>query len=338
MRRKGFCEIFEKIDITCKVLRSIIFKIKFPLGVTWNITYRCNLKCGYCGIWQKKVEELDTQSVFNIINELANSGTKFIKFTGGEPILRKDFEDIVSFCKAKNMHVFINSNGSLIKKEFSKIEDIDEVQFSLDGPRHIHDAIRGIGVHDNVIEAIEICKDRNINVFLNTVLSKYNIAHISYILNVAKKYKIGVFFQPVAQSLANSDDDILALFGAEEKEYKEIINYLMEEKLRGNKYISNSISGLRYIYCWPHPQKINCAVSFIHLLLEPDGKIFICNIYPNYQKYLVSISASVRETFDRVRLPQACSECWCGSLTEFNLAVNLKLDSMLETWKRFSQQ
>ena len=328
---------FEKLNTSQKFLQSIIFKKRFPLSVSWNITYRCNLQCGYCGAWEKKIEELDTKKVFAVIEEFVSMGTKFIKFSGGEPLLREDLGQIIDFCKRKNLQVFLNSNGTLIKEELKKIKGVEEIQLSLDGPPEVHDAIRGRGVHDKVIEAIKICKDNNIGVILTAVISKHNISHIPYILNIAKKYKVGMQFQPADQIFSYSDNkDINSLFSPDEKDYKKVINFLLKEKSKGNKFIYNSFSGLKHLYHWPNPRKINCLLRLLRCYIEPDGRIFVCNDFRGYQKYLVSVDVSYKESFDNLSLPYPCKECWCADI-EYNMCERLKLDSLLDMWKRFSR-
>ncbi|GAG46822.1 unnamed protein product, partial [marine sediment metagenome] len=160
------------------------------------------------------------------------------------------------------IHILINSNGTLIKKEFWKIKKVDEVQFSLDGPRHINDAIRGKGVHNKVMEAIKICKNNKINATLTTVISKYNTSHIAYVLDIAREYKVGVYFQPVDQNLSsNSPEDINLLFAPSESDYKKTISYLIDEKKSGRKFINNSLAGLRHLYYWPSPRLMKCLVG-----------------------------------------------------------------------------
>ena len=328
----------EKLNTSRKFLQAVVFKKRSPLSISWNITYRCNLKCGYCGAWEKKVKELSTKKVFAIIDEFINMGTKFIKFSGGEPLLREDLGQIIDFCKRKKLYVLLNSNGTLVKKEQEKLKGVKEIQLSLDGPPQINDAIRGRGVHDKVIEAVKICKDRNISVMLTTVISKYNISHIPYILDIAKEYKIGVQFQPADQIFSYRDNkNINFLFSPKEEDYRKVISFLLEEKSKGNKFIYNSISGLKHIYHWPKPQKINCLLSLLRCHIEPDGRIFVCNDFRNYQKYLVSVDVSYKESFDKLSLPYPCKECWCSDI-EYNMCESFKLDSLLDMWKRFSSK
>ncbi len=79
---KQSMNFLEKLNISRKVLLARIFKRKIPLAVSFNITYRCNLQCKYCGYRERKVEELNTKEILRLIKELTALGTKFITVTG----------------------------------------------------------------------------------------------------------------------------------------------------------------------------------------------------------------------------------------------------------------
>lgn len=327
-------KFLEKIDIAQKILQAIVLKRRFPLVVSWALTYRCNLRCKYCSLWKKNVKELNTKDIFCIIDELVDLGTRFIIFDGGEALLREDIAEIIEYSKNKNIYIVINSNATRVKKEIKKIQKVDEIQLSLDGPKHIHNLIRGSDVHDAVIEAIDICKKKNIKVNINTVISKENISHISYVLKIAEKYNAGIYFQPALQNLLGDSYKSNPL-SPNEQDYKKVIEYLIKEKRKGCKFINNSIFDLRHIYQWPKPTKIFCLASLVHCYIQPDGKIFICDRFPNYQKFAVPIRRSFKEAFDNLSLPYPCEECWCGSMIEFNSLGRFRIGSIIGMWRRF---
>ena len=330
---KQSMNFLEKLNISRKVLLARIFKRKIPLAVSFNITYRCNLQCRYCRYREREVRELSTKEIFRLIEELSYLGSRFITFTGGEPLLREDFGDIIEFCRKKNIQSTVNSNGTLVKAMIEEIKGISHIQISLDGPRHINDFIRGAGVHDKVIEAIEACKKEKIKVNIVTVISKHNISHIPYILELAEKYDIGVYFQPADRNLSGDTSKGIPLI-PEEGDYKKVIAYLIKKKSQGCVAINTSLSGLRHLYNWPKPKKIFCSVSLCHFFIEPDGKIFICDAFPHHQRFLIPVNTNLKESFDNLSFPYPCEECWGSSMVEFNLTGNFKLDSMLNVWKR----
>lgn len=328
-------KLSEKISISSKILQAILFKKKYPLIVAWNITYRCNCNCKYCGINREKSKqgELNTKQIFRIISQLSQAGVKFINFGGGEPLIRNDFEEIVDFCNQKDIYVGVISNGVLACRKNKVLQKVNKVQLSLDGPKKINDFIRGNGVYDKVIETINFCKRHNVQVGLITVISKYNISYIPAIIDISKKYGIEFHVQPATSNLSgNSNRHILE--SPFEKDYKEAIQYLINEKKKGNNLINHSIRGLKHMYNWPRFTKISCFASLLFCNIEPDGKIFVCNMFPEYQKYLTSIGDSFEKTFYKLKLPHQCYCCWNGSMVEFNLMCSLNISSCLEIGKK----
>ncbi len=326
-------DLSEKLSILKEVMQALIFKSRTPLIVSWHLTYRCNLRCRYCGFCENKVEELDTRSILNIINELALCGTKLIVLTGGEPFLREDLSEIIEFCKTKKLFVSINSNGTLIKEQIRKLRKVDAIKLSLDGPKHINDFIRGTGVHDKVIEAIQICKNEGLEVNISTVISKHNIDYIQYIIDIAKEYKVGIYFQPADQNCSGDSSKDINSELASESHFKEVINFLIKEKSRGNKLIKNSLAGLEYFCHWPKERKIFCLMRLISCFISADGKIFICDMFPSFRKYLIPIFPNFRKSFHRLLLPYNCGRCWCPSPLNLNLLCGLRLKGVIESYK-----
>ena len=143
--------IIEKIDLSQKLLRAIFLQRRVLIATTLLLTRRCNLRCVYCGTHEEKTEEMSAEKVANLIDRLAALGNKFIKLSGGEPLLREDIGAIVNACKRNKMYVSINSNGILVKEKFSEIKCADEIQMTLDGTREINDSLRGENTYNRVI-------------------------------------------------------------------------------------------------------------------------------------------------------------------------------------------
>ena len=93
---------------------------RYPLSATFEITERCNFNCVHCYINQSaanktaRAEELTTQQIKAILDQIVDSGCLFLTLTGGEPLLREDFPQIYRYAKGKGMLVKIFSNAALI--------------------------------------------------------------------------------------------------------------------------------------------------------------------------------------------------------------------------------
>ena len=76
-----------------------------PFLVVWNYTNLCNLKCKHCyqSAGQKASDELTTEERRKVINELYDAGVVSIAFSGGEPLMRRDFYEIASMANSKGI-------------------------------------------------------------------------------------------------------------------------------------------------------------------------------------------------------------------------------------------
>ena len=324
----------DKFLAVAKVFSALLLKKKMPLAVSWNITYRCNLRCGYCGAYEKNTAELDTNNVLAVVSEFAALGTRFIKFSGGEPLLREDIGRIIEYCCGKKLSVLMNSNGILVKERIKEIRQIKEIQLSLDGEETVHDSIRGKGSFKKAVEALEVCKSNGIKMIITASLSRNNVSSVAFLIDLAQKHKVGIQFQPVDQMYSlNSPKDIRLLFSPSQTEFKSAISYIIDKKRKGNKYIRNSFSGLQHIYHWPTPRRIKCLLGLIHCHVEPDGRIFICSEFPDYYRYLKKSEGSYKETFRNLTFPFQCKECWTSDV-EYCMCADFKPDSIFEMFKR----
>ena len=84
----------------------------------WNFTNRCNLSCLHC--YSKATvdsrDALSTDEIVKTLDSMVKAGIKFIIFSGGEPLLRKDIFDIAQECKKRGIFTLL----CYIKNVFSK--------------------------------------------------------------------------------------------------------------------------------------------------------------------------------------------------------------------------
>ncbi|WP_420264343.1 radical SAM protein [Candidatus Magnetominusculus dajiuhuensis] len=120
-----------------------------PLRGLLYVTNRCNMQCMSCGSWQRtdNHDEMTTEAIFDVIEQMRQIGVKVIYIFGGEPTLRSDIFDIIRLCKSSNMYTEMVTNGSILHN-LSKAEELvdtglDKLCVSMDGPEAIHDKIRG---------------------------------------------------------------------------------------------------------------------------------------------------------------------------------------------------
>ncbi len=133
----------------------------------WSITGRCNYRCKHCYMSapDAKLGELSHDEVMSIIDQFEQCGIMNVSLTGGEPLVRKDFLEIVDALLQRDIRITtIYSNGRLVTDhlldELEKRGIHPEFNMSYDGVGH-HDWLRGIpGAEQEVKEAFLRCKDR----------------------------------------------------------------------------------------------------------------------------------------------------------------------------------
>ena len=159
-----------------------LFRIPEEGGrVLWEVTNSCNYTCDYCIFSAEKGKisgELSTDEVFKTLEELKERDFSHIKYTGGEPFIRKDFVDILTKTCELGYEVDVSTNASLITEEKAKQLgelELKMVHVSLDGSdAKTHEAVRGPNTYDRTIRGIQNLVENDVYVRLGAVIHKDN--------------------------------------------------------------------------------------------------------------------------------------------------------------------
>ena len=169
------------------------------------ITDRCNLRCFYCmpkeGIpYEPKKELLSYEEIIRILNILGSLGFRKVRFTGGEPFLRRDFVKLLT--KTKNLNIYdsinITTNGTLLLKNIDLIKKlgITNINLSLDSlnSKRFYEITRRDDFR-KVMETLNKLIDNKFNVKVNAVIMDgINTQDIIPLAELAKENKISVRF------------------------------------------------------------------------------------------------------------------------------------------------
>jgi len=171
-----------------------------------QLTNKCNLRCHFCGQWgskgffsKSKGTGLKLTDWKNVIDSLADYGSSVgrrpsVMLWGGEPLLYPEFENIARYLRAYEFELGIVTNGVLLDKysDFVKNE-FQSVYISIDGPKEIHDSIRGKGIFEKVIKNVRLLKGGNAKVIFMTTVCPENIEilpDLPYMLDASGPDKI----------------------------------------------------------------------------------------------------------------------------------------------------
>jgi len=181
-----------------------------PWEVMIEVTSKCNFNCRFCfnkisfAQNDRDIKEFSTAYVKKIIDNIAQAGIKIIRFTGGEPLLRKDIFDLLKYAKNKELEVRLNTNGSLINQNtVEKIKGIvDNVLIPIESYNNKKES--KITEYPNSlkkkIKAIELLKKAKIPVIrAGTVATKENILNFDKIAKLISKLPLDEweFYRPI---------------------------------------------------------------------------------------------------------------------------------------------
>jgi MoaA/NifB/PqqE/SkfB family radical SAM enzyme len=172
--------------------RAWITRKRIPLYVGLFITQRCNLKCIYCfpdSPHRQREKEFSKDQIFSIVDELYDMGTRYITILGGEPMIRKDFGEIVDYISNKRILVETGTNGYFTKYNIKYLKKLSLVCHSIDGDKDGNDLNRGNGSYQKIVESLELCRVNGIPTQMRAVFTKNNLHCLEHLLKLAQKYK-----------------------------------------------------------------------------------------------------------------------------------------------------
>ena len=324
-------------------------EVNTPLIVSYAVTKACNLRCRHCHVEAKEAlaNELSLKEAMQVIGEMSELGTKALIFSGGEPLLRKNFVlALAEYCVELGIIPAILTNGLLINHKVAlelKDAGIMAVGLPIDAldPAD-HDALRNMpGSFAKAVNAIRTCKDVDLEVVITTMALKDTVHEIPKRIDLMEKLgadQVAVYdLVPVGRG-------------------REVIDKAMSQDQRVNliKYLQHrqessemvfTMSGGQPLYpeiayamhkangtapkdlllkeFWVH-NPVGCHAGILYFSLRPNGDVYPCTFLPIKvgnvrEQNLADIwrnSKILKELRQRLLLKNACGKCeyrWtCG--------------------------
>jgi len=271
------------------------FSRGFPYKLTFALTYKCNLKCVICGIWQRQPEnELSLEEITRFFKN--SNSFSWLDLTGGEIFLREDLEDIINaaffYCRRLCVLHF-PTNGQLPEKVISlagKIRGRNKAKLiitvSLDGPEAVHDRIRGSsGAWQKAVRAFTGLKEAGLkNVYIGYTLSEYNRGKIDETFLAVKEKYPGFKYDDLHMNFFHNSGHYLnnALMrclpeSSVMEEFKMVRQKKQDQGIKG--LLEKRYAGLIPGYLATKKMPIKCRALRASVFMDPCGNIFPCSIY-----------------------------------------------------------
>lgn len=268
-----------------------------PYELNFAVTYMCNSRCKTCGIWKVKPKnEMTLNEIKKFVKKI--KFIHWVRLTGGEPFLRKDYVEIVKTFD-KNLDLFLLStptNGTMPELVYEKVKRILRffkkryiISVSLDGPKKIHNKIKGIKCWEKAINTYEKLKEiekNNFKVFFGYTISPYNVGYLEKTIDDIKEilpetglkdfhinlfHTSDVYYQNKKTKLKK--DFVKKAIKELELCINERRNYLNPIDMVQLSYLKMSKKYLKTKKC-----PLNCNIYNISCFVNPFGDVYPCTL------------------------------------------------------------
>ncbi len=256
-----------------------------PLLVNFEVTGRCNARCGFCDYWKTPATTRDSE-----IASFAEAARYFnpmvIVFTGGEPTLRRDLEQVIAAVNnaVKLKYItLLTHGGNLTPERATSLHraGVNQFNFSLDYLDHRHDKARGIpGLSQKIMSTIPEMRRRGISgIRFNTVVKRDNLAELMPIVRRAEELGCGVNFSCYSDSKNGNADGMVE--ADQLAEVDRVVAELLAFKRKRRGVITNSDHYLERMPLFLRGEMNDPCRSGIRTIhLDPSGNVKRCPDFP----------------------------------------------------------
>ena len=259
----------------------INYVTKRPLCVSFEITHSCNARCKHCHRGGLVKEQKATPQKFaEIFQELK---PVVIQISGGEPLLRKDVEDVINILKQPDgtpYIIFVTNAALLTKEKYNRLRKIgvDVYSVSLDFPDERHDEFRNIpGLFQHIktlIEQLDSEKDRTIT--FNCVVQSNNYRELVRIAELAREWGVSVNYSPYTWLRTNNKSFMIPK--EELPEFRNIIRQLIDFKRKYKTVRTANSFFYDMVEFFKNESIPNCRAGERFLVVNPDGTLSPCGL------------------------------------------------------------
>ena len=280
-----------------------------------ELSNKCNLHCKMCwfhgeqGVGDRYAgRELATREVLELVDSVSRHRPA-IYIGGAEPFVRRDMLTILEHIKKKNLRVSFTTNGTLLRP--AAIEKlvrmgVDDISFSIDGHKQLHDSIRGPGVFDRVTAAVaqlaavkEKMACTKPTVHVNIVMNHTVSSQLEQTLDAIEKatssgvdfYRLHHLWFVTPTELALHQQGVRRALGCSAPGAR---SHLMSDppgvfaadiadvvgrrpnSVKIKAFLDLSPPSLRRYYGGGHSGKRRCIASFYAAVVKPNGDVKFC--------------------------------------------------------------
>lgn len=159
--------------------------------VVWNTTKQCNLYCSHCYAGAESAAaagELTTEEGKDLLDDLVEYGAPVVLFSGGEPMVREDLTELVSYADDQGIRPVLSTNGTLLNRDRAReLRDagLKYAGVSVDGLPERNDRFRGQeGAFEAALNGIHACRDVGLKTGLRYTITEMNAPDLEGVVDL----------------------------------------------------------------------------------------------------------------------------------------------------------
>lgn len=256
------------------------FNFSAPDTVFFEVTRACNLRCLHCfnSSGLKIKNELTQKMRVAIIEDLAKAGVQEIRFTGGEPMVLVEIEDLLSKATSLNLRISMGTNAVLatISRAASLAKFLHMAIVSIDGTEKRHDYIRGKGNFKKTMRGMENLLSCGVNVRVNTVIMRSNTLDIIELAKHLYHRNIPLFIRRLIPSgrALNMSGEMMSKDDYNNVREK-LSPYLADPRGLTQGHYLNVEKGVQTRIPLPFRRR-DCSAGHRGMVILPDGNMQTC--------------------------------------------------------------
>jgi len=234
---------------------------------------RCNLSCTYCNEFDDFSPPVAVEEMYKRIDKLASFGISIITFSGGEPLLHPQLDDLIRRVRSHGIIACMITNGYLLTSD--RIErlnaaGLDHMQISIDNVKPDAISMKSLKVLDRKLELL--AEHAIFHVNINSVVGS-GIRFPQDALSVARR-AVGLGFTSTMRIIHDSSGQLRPLTAEERQVYAEIKGTRKRSYSRFNDFQENIASGL--------PNQWRCRAGSRYLYICENGLVHYCSQQRGY--------------------------------------------------------
>ena len=165
-----------------------------PMWLLAELTYRCPLHCVFCSNptnYADHMAEMPTEDWKRVFREARAMGAVQLGFSGGEPLLRDDLEELVAEARGLGYYTNLITSGiGLTEKRARALKEagLDHIQLSFqDSTKELNDFLSSTRTFEHKSKVAAIIKGLGYPMVLNCVMHRYNLPHVGRIIDMAER-------------------------------------------------------------------------------------------------------------------------------------------------------